>query len=157
AEERFLFDLAIARATTQLYLTYPARDETGGETLRSFFLEGFNVQPAQRVRLKEAAPQWRPAAAFLSDPSLRPQLASRHERFSPSGLDQYLQCPFLFFAERTLRLEAPPARPEDRIDEALKGTIIHRTIARWTAKGAGGSIRPVFERVFTEECEQAGI
>ncbi len=134
-EERFLFDLAITRATEQVYLTYPTHDETGAETLASFFLEPWQAEPARRVRAKEPAPQWRPARPYLDDPELHRAIERKHPRFSPSSLEQYIQCPFLFFAERTLQLKGPPPAPEERVDALLKGTIVHRAIARWAAQG----------------------
>ncbi|MBI3667151.1 MAG: exodeoxyribonuclease V subunit gamma [Acidobacteria bacterium] len=155
-EERFLFDLAMTRATEQLYLTYPVRDETGTETLRSFFLREWARETARRALVREPAPAWRPAGPKLEDPRLHEELERRHERFSPSTLEEYLQCPFLFFAARTLRLEQPPCAPDERLDELLKGTIVHRTIARWAGQG-GGEIGPVFEAVFDEVCEQERI
>jgi RecB family exonuclease len=156
-EERFLFDLARSRATEQLYLTYPAQNEDGTETLRSFFLEEWDAEAieAGRARPSEPAPPWRPPPGSLQDPALRRAVALRHEWFSPSALERYLQCPYQFFAEHTLRLNGPPPAPQDRLDELVKGTIIHRTIARWTA--GGGDIGPVFEEVFAEVCSEEGI
>jgi ATP-dependent helicase/DNAse subunit B len=156
-EERFLFDFAATRATEQLYLTYPTHDDAGAETLRSFFLEPEEpAATARRVLLREQPPELRPAPPYIRNPELLEALFGRIERFSPSSLDRYLQCPFQFFAERTLRLSAPPASPDDRINEALKGEIIHCTIARWAA-GNGEDIERVFETVFAAACGKAGI
>ena len=162
AEERFLFDLATTRATEQLHLTYPARDDSGADTLKSFFLEGLTPQTgtAMLARTKEPAPPWPAAAGQLRHPDLIEKLAEAHERVSPSSLETFLQCPFQFFAEKTLRLEQPPARPEERINYLLKGNIIHHTIAEWSRQGgpAGGEpIEAVFERNFQQECEEQGI
>ncbi|HYM12510.1 MAG TPA: PD-(D/E)XK nuclease family protein [Bryobacterales bacterium] len=156
-EERFLFDLATTRATEQLYLTYPAHDDAGAETLRSFFLEEWKdrVVAAERVRVKEPPPDWRPAPGCLRDPDLLRELVPKEEPFSPSSLEQYIQCPFQFFAARTLDLKGPPVRPDERIDERVKGDIIHRTIARWTTQG--GDIAPVFAQAFEEACATGGI
>jgi ATP-dependent helicase/DNAse subunit B len=159
AEERFLFELACTRATEQLYVTYPAHSESGGETLRSFFLAGDAAGdiPARAVRVREPRPAWQPNPGRLTDPALLEALAQRHERFAPTALERYVQCPFLFFAERTLRLQGPPPDPEDLVTDALwQGTIIHRTIARW-AGAVGGPIGPVFETVFAEMCALEGV
>ncbi|MBI3694079.1 MAG: PD-(D/E)XK nuclease family protein [Acidobacteria bacterium] len=154
-EERFLFEIAVTRATEQLYLSFPAQDEAGGEAQESFFLAPWRdrANPSRRVRVREQKPAWRPAPAWLENPA---SLSDRHRHFGPSALDQYLQCPFLFFAQRTLKLAGPPAKPEDRVDALLKGKVIHLTLARWASEGAG-EIRPVFEQVFAEMCEQEGI
>jgi hypothetical protein len=143
-EERLLFETAASRASEQLYLTWPVRGEDGGETLASFFLPAGHTTTASSVRIRDQAPRWIQHSGRLAEPV-------HHDRFSPSGLERYLQCPFLFFAERTLRLQGPPPTPEERIDELLKGSIIHRTIALWAASGRG-PIGPVFDRVFREAC-----
>ena len=158
-EEHFLFELASTRATEQLYLTYPTHSEAGSETLRSFFLapDAAGDTPARAVRVREPRPAWRPNPGRLSDPALLEALAQRHEHFAPTALERYVQCPFLFFAERTLRLQEPAPAPEDLVTNALwQGTIIHRTIARWAAAG-GGPIGPVFEAVFAEMCEHERV
>jgi RecB family exonuclease len=157
-EERVLFEMARTRATEQLYLTYPARGEAGAETLRSWFLEPWAKQaaPAVAIRAQETPPSWRRAPGLLTEAASRAALLRVHQRFGPSALEKYLQCPFLFFAEHTLRLESPPAKPEERIDDLLRGAIIHRTIAQWASSGHP-AIGPVFERVFREACAEEGI
>jgi hypothetical protein len=147
-EERLLFEMAASRASEQLYLTWPARNEEGGETLASFFLPGGGA-PASPVRIREQPPRWTPASGRLAAPV-------HHDRFSPSLLEHYLQCPFLFFAEGALKLAGPPLTPEERINDLLKGSIIHRAIARWAASGRG-PIGPVFDRVFREACARHNL
>lgn len=155
-EERLLFELAQSRATDQLYLTHPAQDESGAQLLRSFFVPAgvaSGVSQAIQAATQAATPPpcWRPAPGVLQHPDLLPP-----QSFSPSALERYIQCPFQFFADRTLRLQGPPPTPEERIDNLLKGTIIHRTIALWTCSPAS-PIGPVFERVFRETCARESI
>jgi len=158
AEEHFLFEMALSRATQQLYLSWPDREEGGGETLPSFFLEPLGSQAAEAGRpvFPEQPMPWRPPAARLEARELLPALVARHDRFSPTALEQYLQCPFQFFAARTLKLAETPRAPEERIDALLMGTIIHRVIARWAARG-GPEVAPVFEEVFREVCAQESL
>jgi len=157
-EERFLFDWTLARAAEEVHLSYPAQDEDGRENVRSFFLEPYQEQeiPSRRVAVRETTPDWRPAPAFLRAPELGQAAAEQHRRLSPSSLEDYLQCPFLFFAHRTLRLQGPSLPPERRLDAALGGVIAHRAIARWMDRG-GGAIGPLLEEVFSEVCAREGI
>jgi ATP-dependent helicase/DNAse subunit B len=69
----------------------------------------------------------------LEHPDLLREILSRHASFSPSSLETYLQCPFQFFASKTLRLKGPPDDPTRRLDPLLVGTIIHRAIANWSS------------------------
>jgi RecB family exonuclease len=76
-------------------------------------------------------------------------------RLSPSHLDSYSQCPFQFFAARTLRLKEPPSRPVERLDFAVQGNIVHAVLAEWCASGS--DLAPIFQRIFEETCEQKRI
>ncbi len=151
-EERLLFNLARSRATDQLYLTHPAQDESGAQFLRSFFIPAEQASGAsQPLQAAISPPSWRPSPGVLQHPDLLPP-----QSFSPSALERYIQCPFQFFAARTLRLDGPPPTPAERIDNLLKGAIIHRTIALWSCSPAD-PIGPVFERVFQEACADESI
>jgi RecB family exonuclease len=151
-EERLLFELAQSRATDQLYLTHPNQDESGAQLLRSFFIPvGQASGLSQPIQAATPPPSWHASPGILKHPDLIPLRS-----FTPSSLEKYIQCPFLFFADRTLRLQGPPPTPEERIDNLLKGTIIHRTIALWSSSPAA-PIGPVFDRVFREICAREGI
>jgi ATP-dependent helicase/DNAse subunit B len=47
-----------------------------------------------------------------------------------------LQCPFQFFAAKTLRLRTRPPAPRDRFDVLVQGTILHRALATGDFEGA---------------------
>ena len=158
-EELLLFRIAVSRATEALVITYPRTDDSGRPLLRSFFLDGLQEeeQPAPIVRLRERHVDYgaqRPAR--ISSPELVQAVGEKHDHFSPSSLEHFLQCPYQFFARRTLELETRPPPPDQRIDPLLMGTVIHRTIAQWTGDSTQ-AIATVFDRVFDETCEQAGV
>ncbi len=56
AEERFLFKLAVTRATGETILSYPRFDEQGEDTLPSFFLEAELPAIASRVAVPRVQP-----------------------------------------------------------------------------------------------------
>jgi ATP-dependent helicase/DNAse subunit B len=156
ADERFLFELAVTRAREETVLSYSRFNEKGEETLPSFFLDGAKAVPCE-IRT-------RPAPARLTAPSaLRPiqdskllrQLARTHRRLSPTGIESFLQCPFQFFAGKTLRLKERPPAPRDRLNMRVKGSILHRALAEWIGAPLLGS--EVFNRVFEEECARMRI
>ena len=94
--------------------------------------------------------------ARMSSPELLEAVVEKHDHFSPSSLERFLQCPYQFFAQQTLELETRPPPPDQRIDPLLMGTIIHRTISQWTGDSSQ-AISTVFDRVFDETCEKAGV
>jgi ATP-dependent helicase/DNAse subunit B len=155
AEERFLFDWAITRATESLTLTYPQFDARGQQNLRSLYLENVaatdskwrSVLP-QRRRLKAAVTS--PASIVTAD--LVDALALRHHAFRPTPLESYLQCPFQFFGRYTLSLESAPLRPEQRLDYRTQGTIVHGVLAKLHREG--GDLDDAFESVFRMICER---
>jgi ATP-dependent helicase/DNAse subunit B len=134
-EERFLYEIATTRATERLVLTYARRDEREQPLLRSFLLPADyqSDRAASPVRVREQpSPFDDDKPASIAAPGLLREILNQHTSFSPSSLETYLQCPYQFFARRTLRLKGPPDDPARRLDPMLVGTIIHRAIANWS-------------------------
>ena len=77
------------------------------------------------------------------------------KRYSPTALETYLQCPFQFFALRTLKLERIPRRAEDRLNALVQGGIIHSVIAQWHATRQ--PVDSIFDRVFQDACQKEAI
>ena len=156
ADERFLFELAVTRATEETVLSYSRFNEKGDETLPSFFLNGVEAPPCEtRVRPAPTRSVAPPALQPIQDAALLRQLAQTHRKLSPTGIESFLQCPFQFFAGKTLRLKEKPPAPRDRLDMLVKGSILHRALAEWIAAPMFGS--EVFDRVFEDECAQRRI
>jgi ATP-dependent helicase/DNAse subunit B len=156
AEERFLFDLAVTRATAQLVLSYARFDEKGEETLPSFFLEGPEAAAiATRVRPKPSREVQPAVPGRIEDAALLREIATRRKTLSATGIESFLQCPFQFFAKHTLKLRERPAAPRDRLDVLLQGTILHRALAEWARMPLLGA--EMLERVFDEECAQRRV
>jgi ATP-dependent helicase/DNAse subunit B len=139
AEERFLFDWIVTRATAELTLS------------------GVSAVPIpwQSVRPQAGrhAGQARPASIIA--PDLVPVLADRHSRFSPTPLESYLQCAFQFFGRYTLRLEAAPTRPEERLDFRAQGTIVHAVLSE--IHRAPQPLDEAFDRIFRLKCEELRV
>jgi ATP-dependent helicase/DNAse subunit B len=158
AEERFLFESAITRATELLTLSYPQSDARGQQNLPSLFLDGVaaaespwkSVLP-QPVRQEGAA---RPPAVIAS-PDLLEHLALRHQAFRPTALESYLQCPFQFFGRYTLHLRAAPARPEKRLDFLTQGIIVHAVLAE--LHSGSGTLEDTFDAVFARIREERSV
>ena len=153
-EERFLFDIAVSRATAEVFLTYPENDMDGTPLVRSSFLADQREPPLEPPVCHAVEPPppvqpYRPAR--LQSKDLLDSVVLCHETFSPSSLECYLQCPFQFFARHTLQLRKMPAPPQYRLDALLMGTIIHQTIRKWSENRDAG-IRPVLEDIFDEVC-----
>ncbi len=157
AEETFLFDSGIARASASLYLSYPRVDGRGEPYVPSAFINGVQnrvqsvEQQCRRVRPAplSAPEKWKPASALVQ-PELLRIFNEGHTKFSATALESYLQCPFQFFATKTLRLREFPRRPEDRLDFLIRGNIVHKTLAEWFVKQP--PLGPLFDRIFGEAC-----
>jgi ATP-dependent helicase/DNAse subunit B len=157
SQERFLFDLAITRASEEVILSYPRFDEKGEETLPSFFLDsvGEAKDAPARIRPKPHRNACVAPPAPVTDPLLLQGLAEAHFSLSPTSIESFLQCPFQFFAKRTLRLRTRPAAPRDRLDALLQGSILHRALAEWTLAPLLGE--QILGRVFDEECARMRV
>ena len=159
AEERFLFEIASSRAGESLTLSWPQTDADGGPLLRSFFLpiDDAADQTTAPVRPLEPAPDYEQSPpTTIDEPALRARIGERNGKFSPSGLETYLQCPFQFFTKKTLRLDGRPDEPERRIDALLKGSIIHSVVARWS-ETPERPIGEVLDEVFDESLRDNAI
>jgi CRISPR/Cas system-associated exonuclease Cas4 (RecB family) len=152
AQERFLFDFAVSRATEAVILSYPRFDEQGEKALPSFFLAGIPLSTA-------AAPTARPigdaAGGEQPEQAQRGVMQMAQSRLSPSAIESFLQCPFQFFARYTLGLRPRPPAPRDRLDVLAQGSILHRILAEHARTPLPG--RALFEQIFEEECEKRRI
>lgn len=153
-EERALFDSAVSRATMSTVLTYPEFDARGERNLPSLYLEGLSLlareappvaPPGRRTALV-------PPAAGIRAPELAAVLERRTARLSATALELYLRCPFEYFAARTLKLEKPPCRPEERFDFLTQGDLVHEVLAEWW--DCPQPLEPLFERTFTRYLEE---
>ncbi len=158
AEERFLFDWAVTRATKSLTLSYPRLDARGQQNLPSLYLEGSaavrrqvaGLRPRCSERFSERGPSGSGAGA-LASPDILQTLVLRHQAFRPTALESYLQCPFQFFGRYTLRLRGAPVRPEERLDFLMQGNIVHDVLADLHREAR--PLEETFDRVFRRICE----
>ena len=154
-DERQLFEIAESRASEELVLSYPEADSMGAPLLRSFFLSGkaeddFRTRPTRPIEAPSQGPT--PFPQRLESPSALAALRAKHLVFSPSGIDRFLQCPFQFFAERTLRLRERPGSLEERLDARASGTVIHAVLAEW-GKDSSRPIREILAEVYAATLE----
>jgi RecB family exonuclease len=157
-EERNLFDLAVTRASEEAVLSYPRLDEKGAETIPSSFLDG--AVPLADARGSEASKLSRDRKGAvingpIQHPALTTRLARQHRKLSPTAIESFLQCPFQFFARRTLDLRPRPKAPQERLDVLAQGSIMHRALAEWVRFPLLGA--QVLHRVFEEECARLRI
>ncbi len=156
-EERALFESALARATILVTLSYPEFDPRGDRLLPSLFLEDIfvPVEDARAVRPQARHELGIPVASAIRTTGLMAILKEKTAHVSPSGLENFLQCPFQYFGSRLLRLKTAPPRPEDRLDFSLQGNIVHEVLAEWYAHPQ--EIGPLFHSVFERFLEEKHI
>ncbi len=154
-EERFLWQTAVSRATSKLVLSWSRYNAKGDENLRSFLLDEFLTgTPAAEETVETVV---RPCPLHLplrsrrvqvTDAHLQSEIVRKNSILKPTGVEDFLQCPFLFFARYTLDLEGPPETVADRLGFAARGDMAHKFLQRW-AQGAL-DFETLFETVFDE-------
>jgi ATP-dependent helicase/nuclease subunit B len=156
-EERGLFDSAVTRATMLTVLSYPEFDARGDRNLPSLFLEELDLVPEDARAVRVAPRHAEPSSprVEIQSPELREFLREKSARQSPTRLESYLQCPFQYFAARTLRLHERPALPEERLDFLTQGNIVHAVLARWYP--APRDIDALFAEEFARAVEENRI
>lgn len=161
-EERFLWQTAVSRATSKLVLSWSRYNAKGDENLRSFWLDEFLAgTPAEEeaveivVRPRPLHLPRRSRRVQVTDAHLQSEIARKNSILKPTGVEDFLQCPFLFFARYTLDLEGPPETVADRLGFAARGDAAHKFLQRW-AQGAR-DFETLFETVFGEWVKGRGI
>jgi ATP-dependent helicase/DNAse subunit B len=159
-EEAFLCEFAMTRATSLLTLSYPLHAADGAPALRAFFLDNLDGQPdtARPMKVAPLSPVAMPARYSLQDPRVLDAIRRANRTFKPTSLEDYLQCPFRFFARRTLRLREPAEGPEERLSPLMLGSVIHEAIDRWHKGGAAaGRLLPEVEAEWRRTLNESRI
>ena len=174
ARERELFKILVA-GSAEVTLCWARADESGSEQLRSAFIEVVedvatlrtDTIPTGRVRTP-AFPMAEDAAAAaqgihaatieqgrelgalspyngqLTDPGLA-TLFGDDRMWSATQLEAYAKCPWSYFASRLLRLERFED-PDDSIDPAVRGKILHFALERFFVQARARVGGPVYLR-----------
>ena len=145
--ERFLFRVATTRARERTVLSFPLHDDLGKPLFQSSLLEDCNApQRASWSRLGDPPGSGVAPRAALLPADLHRAIADLNAEFSVSGIANFRQCPYLYFANNSLRLRGRPALPDQRLDNARVGTIVHEALQHWNRTGE--PIPTVLDRVF---------
>jgi len=156
SEERFLYELATTRASEQVILSHARFNEKGDEAIPSFFLQDVEAAPCgPRVRPRPRRIPKAPTRCSIDESALRDRLAEQHCRLAPTSIESFLQCPFQFFAAKTLGLRLRPRASRDRLNVLLQGAILHRALAERMRLPLLGAA--VFDEIFHDECRRANV
>jgi RecB family exonuclease len=151
-----MFELATTRATEQTILSFARFNEKGEETLPSFFLPAIDAPLCQtRVRPKALYQPATSQPVAVQDRALIERLSQMHQTLSATSIESFLQCPFQFFAAKTLRLRPRPPAPLERLDVMVQGSILHEALAEFARSPLLGAA--VFDPVFEEWRRRACI
>ncbi len=156
ADERMLFRLARTRATERMLLSFPLHDALGKPLLPSTLLENAAealAPPVCRLGARGDSDATHPAAGLPGE-SLEAVRAC-NPALSTSGIADYRQCPYLYYARHTLGLRGRPVAPDRRLDSAQVGTLVHAALQVWN-KGRQ-PIADIFDAVFTETLRRRNI
>ena len=187
-EERYLFYVALTRASARLVLTYAAFDEQGIPRAPSPYLESIRdhfeprlqprevplseqfAQPADAVARYDLVPiiadglrEKSPLAVSLYEQRVipreelawprrlellrtRPVAGVSLEHLSPTGINDYERCPFLFLTTRVLRVRRP--RPHG-LNAMVLGNIAHKALERYVSRQ--GDCGALFDEAFHEQ------
>ena len=153
-EEERLFQMVRQSARKQLVLSYATEQKNGPSVFWSVAPgiagEAEPVRPAVRLRAPARGPVSR-----IGDPALLAWTATAKPAYSVTALENYLGCPFKFFALNLLSLRPAPLRPERRLNFLEQGNLVHKVLEEWLLERP--PIRQVFDRVFTRHCAKLRV
>lgn len=151
AREAFLFHSWLCKTSREAIFTHSETDESGGENVRSSFLDPFGPSvpvdaplrfPAaatsqdfkqfvikrvavekERAQGKSTTPEYH---AVITSSQAKDLIRRRYlkAKFSASSLEKYAECPFEFFIEKTLGLKPKDDETKEIVPKD-RGTIIH--------------------------------
>jgi RecB family exonuclease len=144
-----------------LVLSYPLLNGKGEANMPSFFLErmrercALQEEKAVRCRPRPAHAARHTPLPAISDEGLRAVIKARHVSFTPTAIETFLQCPYQFFAEKTLKLEEVPPDPSDRLDALVQGLIAHDALHLMYRDGI--TLAQAFEAAWADRCAKARV
>jgi len=157
-EEEFLFHTALSRADHQLVVSYPVQDLEGSSLMPAFSLQhvwaGWSPTFAQPVFPQPARSPASEAARPL--PQFAEAFRERHKELSVRALEDYIQCPFKFFAEHTLELAPLTTPPGERFSHAVQGELVHWVLRKLT-EHPGTDLLSAVEEFAQELCRRERI
>jgi DNA helicase-2/ATP-dependent DNA helicase PcrA len=134
-DERRLFYVALTRAKQGLYLSYARQNEEGREQVPAVFISELPVEGVEREELVEKEEEARERllkaarlpAQMPTEQALKEWLTGRLENYvmSVTHLNNYLQCPRLFYMRNLVQL------PAATTPAAALGTAVHATLRDW--------------------------
>jgi len=146
ADERRLFYVALTRAKKGISITYPKTDEDGRELLPSSLLGELKPEFVKIMDTKSYEEEYQKNRKINFEPekeevnNLKDKNFIRNlfisQGFSPTALNNYLECPWKYFYQNLIRIPSSPTKYQ------LYGIAVH------------GALRNLFRRMKEEETDK---
>ncbi|CAN5260803.1 hypothetical protein BH11PLA2_BH11PLA2_11470 [soil metagenome] len=89
-----------------------------------------------------------------NEPLIRGVAAKFQDKtFSPTALERYVGCPFRFWMQDVLRLEAP-TMPSEEVEATQRGTVIHRALSRYHADDTATKLDDELTKAVAEDIDR---
>ena len=149
AEEHFLYEMLLTRASKQLTLSYPRINAKGDPLLPSPLLASKGAA-AKPIEVSS------PPSGFTESSGQLERNYREARPWSASEFESYLACPWKHFAARGLKLQGLPETPAERLNALLLGTVAHNAIKIWT-QDSSKNIEQIGERELERACREARV
>lgn len=147
AEEHFLYEMLLTRASKELTLTCPRVNDKGDPVLPSLLLASNSTRSAPSCAVAIPVPAFTESTGQLQR-NYRPA-----RPWSASEFESYLACPWKHFAARGLNLQGLPVAPAERLNPILLGNVAHSSIKIWT-QDTSCNIEQIGERELERACRE---
>lgn len=150
--------LAASRADREVTFTWPAFNALGEPALRSFVLDEFDgaIEPAIPCRVQPSVEPNIPSRIASVGTDLIQQKISPEKKWHPTEIEIFLQCPFKYFGSKTLQLQSPPRRPEERFGPLEHGSLVHSMLRR-LSEGEIHDLEAAYEVAFRDVCRKVHV
>ena len=114
---------------------------------------------ARNARNGDSLTEWDGLVATGEEISRVANIGGQGNPISPSALETWANCPYMYFLSRVLSVSAPPEDEDDELSALDRGSMVHKILERFVKESDGSRIEALLDLAEQEfaDMESSGI
>ena len=114
---------------------------------------------ARNARNGDSLTEWDGLVATGEEISRVANIGGQGNPISPSALETWANCPYMYFLSRVLSVSAPPEDEDDELSALDRGSMVHKILERFAKESDGSRIEALLDLAEQEfaDMESSGI
>ena len=114
---------------------------------------------ARNARNGDSLTEWDGLVATGEESSRVANIGGQGNPISPSALETWANCPYMYFLSRVLSVSAPPEDEDDELSALDRGSMVHKILERFVKESDGSRIEALLDLAEQEfaDMESSGI